>query len=206
LLNQTRLSGIEIMEKKASSRVSLAAFGLILALMAVNILLVRQNLALRRQLSGAGRAAETPKALKVGEAVGPLVGTDLNGQPFEVRYQKEGRRHLLLYFSPDCPCCVQQASQWREVLNRVDGGRVSVVGVVSDREDKQAVLTHAEGAGHLKTKTPLSIAFFNDDSLARYKLTATPTTLLISDDGKVEHAWVGKWNEEKANEVAAALK
>jgi peroxiredoxin len=52
----------------------------------------------------------------------------------------------------------------------------------------------------------LSIAFFNDDSLARYKFTAMPTTLLINDDGKVEHAWVGKWDEEKANEVAAALK
>jgi peroxiredoxin len=46
----------------------------------------------------------------------------------------------------------------------------------------------------------------NDGSLARYKLTATPTTLLIDDDGKVEHAWVGKWDEEQANEVAAALK
>lgn len=194
------------MEKNASSRLSLAALGLILALVVVNVLLIRQNLALRSQLSGAGRRAETPNVLKAGAAVNPLVGTDLNGQPFEVRYQKDGRRHLLFYFSPNCPYCVQQASQWREVLNKVDDGRISVVGVVSDREDKQAVLAHAEGAGYLKTKTPLSIAFFDDDSLARYKLTATPTTLLINDDGKVEHAWVGKWDEEKANEVAAALK
>jgi peroxiredoxin len=194
------------MGKNGSSRVSLVTFGLILALMVVNILLVKQNLALRRQLSGAGRKAETLNALKAGETVDPLVGTDVNGQPFEVRYQKDGRRHLLLFFSPNCPYCVQQASQWREVLNKVDDRRLSVVGVVSDREDKNAVLAHAEGAGYLKTKTPLSVAFFNDASLARYKLTATPTTLLIDDDGKVEHAWVGKWNEEKASEVAAALK
>jgi peroxiredoxin len=194
------------MEKNGSSRVSLVTFGLMLALMVVNILLVKQNLALRRQLSEAGRKAETFNALKAGETVDPLVGTDVNGQPFEVRYQKAGRRHLLLFFSPNCPYCVQQASQWREVLNQIDDRRLSVVGVVSDQEDKKAVLAHAEGAGYLKTKPPLSVAFFNDASLARYKLTATPTTLLINDDGKVEHVWVGKWDEEKASEVAAALK
>jgi peroxiredoxin len=182
------------------------SLGLIPALMVVNLLLIRQNFALRRQLSEVGRMSETPNVPKVGEMVAPITGTDLNGQPLEVKYQKDGRRHLLFYFSPNCPYCVQQASQWREILNKVDDGRISVVGVVSDREDKQAVLAHAEGAGYLKTKTPLSIAFFNDDSLARYKFTAMPTTLLINDDGKVEHAWVGKWDEEKANEVAAALK
>jgi peroxiredoxin len=194
------------MEKKATSRASLAVFGLILALMAVNLLLIRQNFALRRQLSEAGRKAEPSDALKAGETVNPIAGTDLNGRPFEVKYQKEGRRHLLLYFSPGCRYCVQQAPLWREALNRVDDGRVSVVGVVSDREDRQAVLAHADGAGYLKTKTPMPIAFFDDASLARYKLTATPTTLLIDDDGKVEHAWVGKWDEAKMSEVAAALK
>lgn len=138
----------------ASSRTSLASFGLILALVVVNILLVRQNLALRRQLSGIARQSETTNALKAAAAVNPLVGTDLEGRPFEVKYQKDGRRHLLFYFSPGCPYCVQQASQWRDVLNKVDDGRISVVGVVSDREDKQAVQAHAEGAGYLKTKNP----------------------------------------------------
>lgn len=194
------------MEKKASARTPLLALSLILALIVVNLLLVKQNLAPRRQLSGVGRKAETPDALKAGDTVAPIAGTELNGQPFEVKYQKEGRRHLLLYFSPGCSYCVQQASQWREVLNKVNDGRIGVVGVVSDREDKQAVPAHAEGAGYLKTRTPLPIAFFDNDSLTRYKLTATPTTLLIDDGGKVEHAWVGKWDQEKANEVAAALR
>lgn len=39
---------LNIMEKKTTSRVSLAALGLILALMAANLLLIRQNFALRR--------------------------------------------------------------------------------------------------------------------------------------------------------------
>jgi peroxiredoxin len=194
------------MEKKSLSRASLMSLGLILALMAVNLLLIQQNFALRRQLSGGGQKAKTPNVLKAGETVASIVGTDLNGHPLEVKYQKDGQRHLLLYFSPGCPYCVQQAAQWREMLNNVDGRRISVVGVVSSREDRQEVSSHADGAGYFKTNTPLPIGFFDDDSLARYKLTSTPTTLLIGDDGRVEHAWVGKWDKEKASEVAAALK
>lgn len=194
------------MEKKTTSSLSLAAVGLILALITVNLLLIRQNFTLRRQLSAVAKRAEAPDALKVGETVGPITGKDLNGQPFEVSYQKEGRRHLLLYFSPNCSYCVQQAAQWREVLDKVDGGSVSVVGVVREGEDRQTVLAHAEGAGYFKTRTPLPIAFFDGAALARYKLTATPTTLLIDDAGKVEQSWVGKWDEEKAGEVAAALR
>jgi hypothetical protein len=77
--------------------------------------------------------------------------------------------------------------------------------VVSDLEDRQLVSSHAEGAGYFKTKTPLPIAFFNNELLGRYKLTATPTTLLIDEDGKVEQAWVGRWDETKAKEVIALL-
>ncbi|HEY5885330.1 MAG TPA: hypothetical protein VIT88_11620, partial [Pyrinomonadaceae bacterium] len=84
--------------------------------------------------------------------------------------------------------------------------RFAVVGVVSDKENKQVVSAHAEGAGYFDTKTPLPVVFFDNESLGTYKLTATPTTLLIDQDGKVEHAWVGKWDESRAMEVAAALK
>nr|AUN37817.1 hypothetical protein [uncultured bacterium] len=52
----------------------------------------------------------------------------------------------------------------------------------------------------------MPLAFFDSDSLGSYKLTATPTTLLINEAGMVEHTWIGKWDETKAMEVAAALK
>jgi hypothetical protein len=68
------------------------------------------------------------------------------------------------------------------------------------------VSAHTDAAGYFKTKTPLPLVFFNSESLGSYKLTATPTTLLINEDGKVEHAWIGKWDETSAMEVAAALK
>ena len=95
---------------------------------------------------------------------------------------------------------------WRDMLNQIDSNRFSVVGVVDDKEDKRAVSVHVEELGYSKTRTALPIVFLNDEALARYKLVATPTTLLMSDAGKVEHVWVGKWDDAKRNDVAASLK
>jgi hypothetical protein len=80
------------------------------------------------------------------------------------------------------------------------------VGVVSNKENRRLVSAHAGGSGYFQAKTPLPILLFDEKSLAAYKLTATPTTLLIADDGTFEHAWVGKWDESSTLEVAAALK
>jgi peroxiredoxin len=195
------------MEKRPSRRTSWLTAGLILALSLVNLLLIKQNFDLRKQLTERGKKTDaTANSLKDGEVVAPIVGTDLNGRPYELAYKGDGRRHLLLFFSPNCPYCVQQAPLWRDVLNKIDNNRFSVVGVVRDAEDNRAVSAHAEESGYFRTKTPLPVVFFSDESLARYKLMATPTTILIGDNGRIEHAWVGKWDETKANEVSSALK
>jgi peroxiredoxin len=162
---------------------------------------------LRQQLAAGARTLDlTTNVLKPGDVVTPVTATDLDGQPYQLEYKKGGRHHLLLFFSPNCPYCEQQSPLWRDLLDKVDGNRVSVIGVVSDKEDRRLVSAHAEGAGYFKTKTPLPVIFFNDESLGSYKLTATPTTLLIDEDGKVEHSWIGKWDESRSMEVAAALK
>jgi hypothetical protein len=92
------------------------------------------------------------------------------------------------------------------MLSRVDSSRIEVLGLLSDKEDKKAVFTHADELGYFKTRTPMPLLFVGNESLARYKLIATPTTLLVSSTGNVERVWVGKWDENKTNEVAAALK
>lgn len=173
----------------------------------VNLLLIRQNLDLRRQLAAGGRTLDlTTNVLKPGDVVQAVTATDLEGRPYRLEYKKDGRHRLLLFFSPKCPYCEQQAPLWSDLLDKVDSNRFLVVGVVSDKEDRRLVYAHAEGAGYFKTKTPLPITFFDNESLGSYKLTATPTTLLIDEEGKVEHAWVGKWDETRTTEVAALLK
>lgn len=194
-------------ETKSPSHTSWLSIGLIVILCVVNVLLIKQNLDLRKQLAAGGRTIDlTKNFLQPGDVVEPITATDLKGRPYQLDFKKDRRQHLLLFFSPNCPYCQQQVPLWREMLNTVDGNRFDIVGVLSDREDKQAVADHANSAGYFNTKTPLPLVFFDSDSLANYKLTATPTTLLIDENGKVEHAWIGKWDENSAKEVAAALK
>lgn len=198
---------LEVEKKKAYSPVSWLALTLIIALCVVNLLLVKQNMTLRRQLATRTKTTgATANSLRGGEVLAGFVGIDLSGQPYTLDYKKDGRQHLLLFFSPSCPYCVQQAPLWRDMLNRLDRNRFDVVAVVGDKEDKAAVTTHVEELGYLKAKVPPSIVFLGQEALTRYKLVATPTTLLINDSGKVEHVWVGKWDEPKVNEVSLALK
>ena len=186
---------------------SWSTLGLILILAIVNLLLIRQNLDLRRQLAAGGRTLDvTANFLKPGDVVASVNATDLDGRPYQLQYKNDGRHHLLLFFSADCRYCQQQAPLWRDLLDKVDTNRFAVLGVVSDKEDKQYVSTHAEAEGYFNTKTPLPIVFFDKDSLTSYKFNATPTTLLIDEAGTVEHAWVGKWDETSAMEVATALR
>jgi peroxiredoxin len=180
---------------------------LILGLILVNLLLVKQNFAMRRMLTArADAVAPAVKSLKEGEVVTSIAGSDLNGRPYQLSYMNDERKRLIFYFSPSCSYCVQQAPLWRDVLNKLDSSRVDVLGLLSDKEDKKAVFAHAEELGYFKTRTPMPLLFVSNESLARYKLMATPTTLLVSNAGNVERVWVGKWDEMKTNEVAAALK
>lgn len=190
-------------EEKKFTRNSLVA--LILALSLCNVLLLTQNFRLRKQLNSAGGINGSASSLKAGETVTPFSGMDLDGHAYQVEYRKDRRRQLLLFFSPSCPYCIQQGPIWRDMLNRIDSTRFNVVGIVGDRENRQEVISHADALGYFKTRIALPIVSVSDEMLARYKLTATPITLLIDDNGRVEHAWVGKWDESKAAEVAAAL-
>lgn len=194
-------------EDKFSSQKSWLTAGLILILCVINVLLIKQNLDLRKRLAAGGRTIDlTTNVLRPGDVVSAVTATDLDGRPYQLEYKKDGRHRLLLFFSPNCPYCEQQSPQWRDLLDKVDNNRFLVVGIVSDREDKPSVSAHVDEAGYSRTKTPLSIVVFDNEMLGSYKLTATPTTLLINEDGKVEHAWVGKWDENSAIEVAAALR
>lgn len=194
-------------ENRILSHKTWLPFGLILLLGIVNVLLIKQNLDLRKQLAAGGRTLDlTTNVLKPGDVVAAVTAIDLDGRPYQLEYRKDGRHRLLLFFSPNCPYCEQQSPLWRDLLNNVDKDRFNVVGVVSDREDPQSVAAYAEVAGYFKTRTRLPVLFFDNESLGSYKLTATPTTLLIDEDGRVEHAWVGKWDESRVLEVAEALR
>jgi len=175
---------------------------LIVALGAVNLLLLRQNLTLRKQLSG----GTVSNAFHGGERLDGFTGVDLNGQQLAIDFNRPGRKHIILYLSPSCPYCFQQAPLWRNLLDNLDGNRFDVVGVVSDKNEREPVARNIDELGYLKTKNPLAVMFLKDEALAKLRFVATPTTMIVSDTGVVEGMWVGKWKESDSNQVAAAMK
>ena len=84
---------------------------IILALSLVNLLLIKQNFDLRGQLTARAQNSfdATANALKRGEVVPAVSGMDLSGRPYRLDYKEDKRRQMLLFMSPSCSYCVQQA-------------------------------------------------------------------------------------------------
>jgi peroxiredoxin len=166
-----------------------------------NGLLIRQNLGMRRAL-----AAYQPQRLEAGDTVQPFTATALGGEPVAVSYDGGGPKKLMFYFTRTCPYCTQQFPRWREILERVDGERFEVIGLVDEAEDKPRLEEYLRSMGcAADSQKPLRVAFIPKEVRRKYKLTATPVTLLVSNDGTVEKWWEGKWGDAERDDAAKTL-
>lgn len=181
---------------KKSPTIILAA--LLCALASSNALLLRQNLRLRDALKGS-----TPEPVRAGDKLPEFSVVGLRGGKVDVRYSGAGARRVFLYFTPTCPYCRQQFPYWREILTGADRERFEVIGVVSDTEDKAKLEDYLQQFGcDGNSPTPLRVALVPDGVRRDYKLTATPITLVISNDGTVEKAWSGRWGGKETAEAS----
>jgi peroxiredoxin len=180
---------------------NLVLWVLLASLAAANVLLIRQNLQMRRELG-----KYQPHALKAGDRVPPFSAAAADGSPFEVSYAGQGRKRVLLYFTPTCPYCRQQFAYWREMIERIDGNSFEVIGVVSQAEDRAKLQDYLTSMGCAPgSRTPLRVALVPDAVRDRYMLNSTPITLLIDNDGTVKQTWVGKWADGDAITVGSLL-
>lgn len=156
----------------------------ILALAVSNVLLIRQNLQLRAALAAGG-----PEAPRAGDVFPAFAAAGLRGEQISVSYPEAGAKRVLLYFTPTCRYCRGQFAYWREILGRADRERFEVIGIASDREDRAKLEDYLRQFGcDGASSTPLRVALVPDDVLRSYKLSATPTTLVVNNDGAVERA------------------
>lgn len=185
---------------------AIAPWVIIFALAAVNTLLIKQNLDLRARTGALERELDPASwSLLPGEEVQSFSAFDLDGKPYAVDYNKDGRSKVFLFFTPSCPFCGQQIPYWRDLLNNIDPSRFDVIGLVGERDDKQEILKHIKDAGYLNTKNPLHVVVGPDNILRSYKLGTTPTTLLVKSDGHAQKVWVGRWDAKIAAEASPLL-
>lgn len=166
---------------------------LVLGLAIVNVFLLRQNIQLRTQID-----KRKSLNLQIGDGVEAFSGIGLRGESIKIDYSNNSKKRLFLYFTPTCKFCQQQFPEWKELLKQANN-QTEVYGLVSKREKPDEI----ENFLHLfdcdsTSETPLQIIFVSNEMLEAYKLHSTPTTLLISPEGKAERIWLGKWgNNEK---------
>jgi peroxiredoxin len=185
---------------------TIAIWGMVFLLAAANTLLIKQNLGMRAHLKVLQERLDPASAnMHPGDEAQSFSSTDLNGQPYQVDYKGEGRKKIFLFFTPTCPYCAQQVPYWRELLNNIDSTKYEVVGITGEREDKQSISSYLKEVGYSNTRNPLPVVFVSDNVLRSYKLTSTPTTLMIASNGRVENVWVGRWDADTAAKASAAL-
>jgi peroxiredoxin len=110
---------------------------------------------------------------------------DVDGKEINVDYKNDPRKAVLLVFSPRCKFCTKNMPNWREIIKRLDQNSHRLI----------AVSLVSEGVREYVAQQGLSdvpvIAEMAPVSKQSYHMTATPQTVLIDSQGRVEKVWSG---------------
>lgn len=118
----------------------------------------------------------------------------LDGEPVTLDFT--GRPTILYYFSPQCGWCERNWPNIKALVAATEG-RYRFVGLS----------TTADVADYLATRG-LSFEVYSgvDAEAARvYYFRGTPHTVLVSGDGRVEHAWAGAYGPRQQTEMERAF-
>jgi peroxiredoxin len=161
---------------------------LLLILAGSNALLIRQNVRMRAELN-----SFKPSVLEPGDKVPSFSARGLDGEQLHVNFTGKEPRRILLFFSPGCPYCREQFAYWQQLLTKSDSNRFEVLGLVAQSEDRIKLDQYLQA---VNVSPGLRVALVPDELRRAYKLSRTPITLVVANDGKVENVWTGKWNSD----------
>lgn len=185
----------------ASKKVTVGLYVLLAMMGAANLLLLNQNLRMRRSIEAA-----RPARLTAGDKVPPFTAEGLDGEQINVAYTGQERDRLLFFYTPSCPYSRQQFPGWLDLAARTDKSKIEVLGLVADGEDKAKLREYLSemGLSHPSGVT-FTTALIPKGLRSSYKLSETPLTLLIANDGTVKKVWAGKWDSKALASVNGAV-
>jgi peroxiredoxin len=166
------------------------------------VLLSRQNMKLKEQISAMSGTVPLEDALKAGDPVDSLTLIDEAGVKQPLAYDQGEERTVLLVFSMDCPACEQTLPIWSELFSGPQREGIRVLGVDLDRGDEED-----SGASPL-LPTALPFAVYGAEraeSGSLEKVPYIPATVIVDRDGIVEKTWFGVLSEDDQDEVRRNL-
>ncbi len=188
------------MSSVQSKYYSLALWGMIVILAVSNGLLLRQNLQLRNLLK-----KFEPDQLKPGDRLESFSAVDLNGETVAMDFASGGPRRVLMFLSPNCPYCREQFSYWKKVIDLAPAKGFQVVAVAMNSEDRSKLAAYLNSMGCPTGSNTFRVALIPEEVRQKYKLSITPTTLVISSDGKADAVWNGLLKPSDMQTASAIL-
>jgi hypothetical protein len=169
---------------------------LVVALMAANIILLRQNHRLKTELP-------LPSALAVHreEPLRDIGGVGFDGRFHTVEMPHSAAEHLLVFtFSPRCPEC--SLSQPLDAALSVQAKKLGWRTVWISRGSPEETRAFCNASG-----IPLEEALVNPPyaTYLRLALAAVPQLVAVGENGKVDEVWLGRLTPESAKSAAQFL-
>jgi len=174
------------MRSVQSKYYSLALWAMVIILAVSNGLLLRQNLQLRNLLK-----KFEPDQLKPGDKLESFSAVGLNGETVAIDFASGGPRRVLMFLSPDCPYCREQFSYWKKIIDLAPARGFQVVAVARSSEDRSKLAAYLSAMGCPTNSKTFSLALIAEEVRQKYKLSITPTTVVISSDGRADAVWTG---------------
>lgn len=155
----------------------------------LNVVLARRS----KALSNALLNTKAEHALTVGSTLPPIEASDLKHNLQIIDYDSTTLPTVFYVFSPQCGWCTKNAPNLR-VLAKSIKGRYRLLGLsLSSAGLNEYVATHGMD---FPIYTDLSAK-----SVVAYRLGGTPTTLVVSADGKLLREWKGAYMGQQQNEI-----
>lgn len=166
---------------------------LLAASVALNVLLAKKVSSLRLQ---SGRMQDSTR-LQLGSSVPALTGYSVDGKQIAFGFSDLHIPTVIYVFSPQCGWCAKNIDSFRSLIAQAGTG-YRVVGLATSRQDLEE---------YLRRERLTFPVFASVDSavVAAYHLGATPTTIVISPEGKVLKVWTGAYQGGLRHEIESFL-
>ena len=169
---------------------------LVVALIAENFILLRQNHRLKTELP-------LPSAMAVHreEPLHDIGGVDLDGRFHTVEMPRSAAEHLLVFtFAPRCHECVLSKSFDAELSAQAKKLGWRTVWISRGNPEETRAFCNASGI-------PLEETLVNPPyaTYLRLGLAAVPQVVAVGENGKVDEVWLGRLTPESAKAAAKFL-
>lgn len=163
---------------------------LLLCSLALNFQLTRKVASLKESLA----ARPGDGKLAAGTLVPPIEAKDLDQRPEVISYSGGEQPTVLYVFTPQCGWCTRNLQNMKALAESARGRYRFVM--LSLSKDSLREYVAQNGLGGIPVYGDVS-----EDARESYKITGTPRTIVVSNEGRILKVWAGAYAGDTQKEV-----